>query len=181
MAPPRGTLKSSGSGRAISRFLSAPLARRRGSFVSAASTRNLFRRSGTWSGPLRGFLFGLAPDGVFRASALALGAVGFYPAFSPLPPGLADRRRFVFCGTIRRKGLAALPPACVQSRNSGKGYAASRPMEFGLSSPGRSRRRPSTLPEPSTAYRGTDRMQARGFRSLQPVSLCVGFRGWTSQ
>ena len=39
-----------------------------------------------WSGPLRGLLFGLAPDGVFRASSIALGAVGSYPAFSPLPP-----------------------------------------------------------------------------------------------
>jgi len=38
------------------------------------------------NGPFQGPLFGLAPDGVFRASALALGAVGSYPAFSPLPP-----------------------------------------------------------------------------------------------
>ena len=46
--------------------------------------------NGTWSGQLRGFLFGLAPDGVLRASAIALGAVGSYPAFSPLPPAEAD-------------------------------------------------------------------------------------------
>jgi hypothetical protein len=38
------------------------------------------------SGQLLGFLFGLAPDGVFRASSISLGAVGSYPAFSPLPP-----------------------------------------------------------------------------------------------
>jgi hypothetical protein len=38
------------------------------------------------NGPFQGPLFGLAPDEVFRASALALGAVGSYPAFSPLPP-----------------------------------------------------------------------------------------------
>ena len=56
-----------------------------------------------WNGPLRGFLFGLAPDGVFRASAIALGAVSSYLTFSPLlrrrhsPAG-----RSVFCGTIRR-------------------------------------------------------------------------------
>src|SRR3974390_1239112 len=37
------------------------------------------------SGPLRSFLFGLAPDEVFRAPAIALGAVGSYPTFSPLP------------------------------------------------------------------------------------------------
>jgi hypothetical protein len=58
----------------------------RESFVSAASTRDRFHRSGTRSGPLRGLLFGLAPDGVYRASSIALGAVGSYPAFSPLPP-----------------------------------------------------------------------------------------------
>ncbi len=32
-----------------------------------------------------GSLFGLAPNGVYRAPAIALGAVGSYPTFSPLP------------------------------------------------------------------------------------------------
>ena len=41
--------------------------------------------SGTRSGQLLGFLFGLAPDGVFRAASLALGAVRSYHTFSPLP------------------------------------------------------------------------------------------------
>ena len=31
-------------------------------------------------------LFGLAPHGVYRAPEVALRAVGFYPAFSPVPP-----------------------------------------------------------------------------------------------
>ena len=58
---------------------------------------------GTWSGPLQGPLFGLAPDGVFRASALTLGAVGSYPTFSPLPrPRCQSRGGLIFCGTIRR-------------------------------------------------------------------------------
>src|SRR5689334_11271753 len=47
------------------------------------------------SGPLHRFLFGLAPDGVFRAPAITLGAVGFYPTFSPLP-GPQRVRRFKF-------------------------------------------------------------------------------------
>ena len=60
-------------------------------------------RFGTWSGPLRGPLFGLAPDGVFRASALALGAVGSYPTFSPLPqPRCRGHGGLIFCGTVRR-------------------------------------------------------------------------------
>ena len=33
-----------------------------------------------------GSLFGLAPNGVYRAPSIALGAVGSYPTFSPLPP-----------------------------------------------------------------------------------------------
>src|SRR2546426_8057103 len=34
-------------------------------------------------------LFGLAPRGVFRAPDVAIGAVGSYPTFSPLPAELA--------------------------------------------------------------------------------------------
>lgn len=64
--------------------------------------------SQTRNEPLLGFLFGLAPDGVFRAASLALRAVGSYPTFSPLPIGnfrFEIRNcnwRSVFCGTIRR-------------------------------------------------------------------------------
>jgi hypothetical protein len=84
-----------------------------------------------WSGPLRGSLFGLAPDGVFRASALALGAVGSYPTFSPLPALLAKRRRFAFLWHCPSRSLAASSPACIPL----PGYAASHPLVFGLSSP----------------------------------------------
>jgi hypothetical protein len=60
-------------------------------------------QSETWSGPLRGSLFGLAPDGVFRASKLTPGAVGSYSTFSPLPGACKHApRRYVFCGTIRQ-------------------------------------------------------------------------------
>ena len=43
---------------------------------------------------------GLAPGGVCNASSLAVGAVGSYPAFSPLPTPVARRRRFAFCCTV---------------------------------------------------------------------------------
>ncbi len=53
-------------------------------------------------------LFDLAPDGVYPASAVTLGAVGFYPTISPLP--LA--RRYNFCGTFHPRrfstGVSAL-------------------------------------------------------------------------
>jgi hypothetical protein len=71
-----------------------------------------------WSGPLRDSLFGLAPDGVFRAVPLTRDAVRSYRTFSPLPTvaAVCDRRIFpaltkrrynfgglIFCGTVRRK------------------------------------------------------------------------------
>ena len=82
--------------------------RRRESFVLATDTRNLFRFHETRSGPLLGFLFGLAPDGVFRAASLALRAVVSYITFSPLPPACTGGG-LIFCGTIRRKACAFLP------------------------------------------------------------------------
>jgi hypothetical protein len=42
----------------------------------------------------------LAPDWVYLASSVTLGAVGSYPTFSPLPPSLRGRR-FILCGTVR--------------------------------------------------------------------------------
>ena len=45
-------------------------------------------------------LFGLAPNGVYRAPSITLGAVGSYPTFSPLPR--PKPWRFVFCGTFRQ-------------------------------------------------------------------------------
>ena len=77
----------------------------------------------TWSGQLRGPLFGLAPDGVFRASALALGAVGSYPTFSPLPVSLAKLRRFDFLWHCPSAGLAAWPPACIPDQSGLRGIA----------------------------------------------------------
>ncbi len=43
-------------------------------------------------------LFGLAPNGVYPATHVAMGAVSSYLAVSPLPA----YRRFVFCGTFHR-------------------------------------------------------------------------------
>jgi hypothetical protein len=52
-------------------------------------------------------LFGLAPCGVYHASAVTAGAVRSYRTFSPLPPSLTKRWRYILCGTCR---LAALTP-----------------------------------------------------------------------
>ncbi len=63
----------------------------RESFVLAADTRNPRRFRATGSEPLQNSLFGLAPDGVFRAALLALRAVRSYRTFSPLPWGLRPK------------------------------------------------------------------------------------------
>ncbi len=54
-------------------------------------------------------LFCLAPHEVCRAPFLAVGAVGSYPAVSPLPT--LSRRRFVFCDTVCDRGLHRSPHA----------------------------------------------------------------------
>ena len=118
--------------------------RRRESFVLAIKTRNLSRFRETRSGPLLGFLFDLAPGGVFRAVSLALHAVRSYRTFSPSPPACAGGC-FIFCGTVRRPALKLA--ACVYLRPN-RSYAASRPMEFGLSSPDLRPERFSALPKP---------------------------------
>ena len=130
--------------------------RRRESFVSATDTRNLRRFHATRSGPLLGFLFGLAPDGVFRAVPLTRNAVRSYRTFSPLPPACADGG-LIFCGTFRRKVFQL--PACVYPSRTSLGYAASRPVEFGLSSPSLRRERFSTLPKPPSTYLKPEKSQ----------------------
>ena len=77
-------------------------------------------------------LFGLAPNGVYRAPSITLGAVGSYPTFSPLPgePGGLFSVALAVGDALKRR----LPRI---SRPQGAGYAASCPTEFGLSSPGK--------------------------------------------
>src|SRR5271170_2256425 len=71
--------------RAVSRILSAPTESGERIICLSSQYPKPVPQNGTRSGPLLGFLFGLAPDGVFRALAVTRQAVGFYPTFSPLP------------------------------------------------------------------------------------------------
>ena len=98
-------------GRAVSRILSASTCVEGEDHLSGQPVPGT--RLSPWSGPLRGPLFGLAPDGVFRASTLARGAVGSYPTFSPLPGVLADSGRFEFLWHCPSGRLAASPPVCI--------------------------------------------------------------------
>jgi len=106
-------------GRAVSRILSARSLSRAGERIICLSSQypEPIPRCGNCSGPLRGPLFGLAPDGVFRASALALGAVGSYPTFSPLPRRSGAVCFLWHCPSER---LSTLPPACIPSCRSEK-------------------------------------------------------------
>ncbi len=54
-------------------------------------------------------LLGLAPGGVYHASAVTFGAVRSYRTLSPLP--MADHGRFAFCGTFPRVAPAGRYPA----------------------------------------------------------------------
>ena len=63
-------------------------------------------------------LFGFAPGGVYRAAAVARGAVGSYPTLSPLPRRHSRRPatgmqagRFAFCGTVPGVAPAGRYPA----------------------------------------------------------------------
>src|SRR5215204_1800777 len=67
-------------------------------------------------------LFGLAPTGGYRATAVTSGAVGSYPTVSPLPfEALRLLGRSVFCGPCRRLSAP-------------RRYLAVYPVELGLSS-----------------------------------------------
>ena len=77
--------------------------------VPAALTPNRF---GALTRAASRRLFGLAPDEVFRAADIAIGAVGSYPAFSPLPAPEADEAGGLFSvalsvnPTLHRAALA---------------------------------------------------------------------------
>jgi len=135
-------------------------------FVCAADTRNPFRFRETWSGPLRDSLFGLAPDGVFRAALLALRAVRSYRTFSPLPVPQSGTGGLIFCGTVRRKVFQ--PSARVYPGRTSPGYVASRPLVFGLSSPGSRRKRFSALPKPMINLAAKCMAGKQGLKAINP-------------
>jgi len=71
--------------RAVSRILSAPTESGERIICLSSQYPKPVPQNGTRSGPPPGFLFGLAPDGVFRALAITGQAVSSCLTFSPLP------------------------------------------------------------------------------------------------
>jgi len=115
--------KKNDFGEAVSRILSSPLRTERiiclsgrypepGRFRAAAASRCMSP------------LFGLAPDGVFRASSLALRAVRSYRTFSPLPDSDSrPNRRFILCGTVRRPAFRLNRPRVSPTESELRGIA----------------------------------------------------------
>ena len=116
--------KKDGFGRAVSRILSAPSRERIICLCSRYPESVSLSRN--WSGPLRDSLFGLAPDGVFRAASLALRAVRSYRTFSPLPASLAKRGRFDFLWHCPSESLSTFRPRV--SRPNGPGLRGIAPF-----------------------------------------------------
>ena len=120
-------------------------------------------------------LFGLAPNGVYRAPSITLGAVGSYPTFSPLPfteaPGGILSVALAVGDALKRR----LPRV---SRPQGAGYAASCPTEFGLSSPGKPEAtlRPPGIEEPVQATVSSPRKQA-AWPSVIDIGLICRTKG----
>ena len=111
-------------------------------------------------------LFVLHRAGFFVPPALRHGAVGSYPAFSPLPPTLAGGGRFIFCDTVRQREFS-LSTARVH-------HAARCLVVSGLSSKGYSEKQPpatvsgaadlsfNSLPLPATPEKGRRGQRAEG-------------------
>ena len=100
-------------------------------------------------------LFDLAPNGVYPASAVTLGAVGSYPTISPLPL----TRRYNFCGTFHPQRYRTGVPALTTER------PALRSPDFPPSAETKSGR--YTLPAteedtPSHAFRRKESFQTVG-------------------
>jgi hypothetical protein len=107
--------------------------------LGPASPRASSDLPGPGAGHAHGSLFGLAPGGVYPATAVASGAVRSYRTFSPLPGGSKAAGRYLFCGTFRNRAVTSAAP---------RRYLAPCPMEPGLSSSGLHRQR---LPDRSDA------------------------------
>src|SRR4051812_36002380 len=130
-------------GGAVSRILSARDRSRGENHLSVAAHPKLCVREDRGTGRSWSFLFGLAPDGACHASAIALGAVGSYPTFSPLPSCRSSAAVY----SLWRYPSTRLERASRMCLRLNRSYAASCPMVFGLSSPGRNRKRSSAPPK----------------------------------
>jgi hypothetical protein len=175
-------------GRAVSRILSAWPKRAPGreSFVYAASTRGLSRFHETGTGRSATPYLALLPMGFSVPPRLLLERWALTPPFHPYRVG-CDRspvarkpippvRRFIFCGTFRRNVFSRSSRVYPRLPLGGRGYTASRPEEFGLSSPGSRQERFSALPKSSRTVHavqgfGKEHLGIGGLKILSRLSV----------
>lgn len=142
----------------------------------SSHTRNPFRFRETRAGRSGVPYLALLPMGFSVPRCLRFGRCAFTAPFHPYLPANRDRRS-VFCGTFRRPGLN--PVSRMYPRRN-RGYAASRPMEFGLSSrpPKRTSGPPPPVVKAATRY-GSHSADASGvtlprFRRLPGYERVAG-------
>ena len=147
-----------GSGAAVSRILSAPARRTAERLIYLSGlTRDLSRRGETRRGPrLRSPIWPCSRWGFPCLRACAWSG-GLLPHLFTLAIGRrAALRPSSHNGGLFSVALSVGTPRGVASRvylSCWQSYAASRPVEFGLSSAGQSPRRASAPPEPRTTVR----------------------------
>ena len=90
----------------------------------------------------------LHPMGFSVPPRLRLERWALTPPFHPYP-GRCQPWRYILCGTVRRDASRRALPR-VSADLTARGYAASRPVVFGLSSPGLRQERFPTLPKSKT-------------------------------
>ena len=147
-------LAKNGSGRAVSRFLSAFLRTERIICLSSQYPKPVhFRGHGTSRSSVS--YLALHPMGFsvpFRSRGMRWSLT---PPFHPYPRRLRNTGGLfsvaLSVGTTRAVAARVYPEVRLHA-SAAPGYAASRPVEFGLSSPDLRRERFSALPEPVRRY-----------------------------
>ncbi len=110
----------------------------------------------------------LHPMGFSVPPRLRLERWALTPPFHPCQCFLRNSGGLSFCGTVRRQ---ASRPGRLRVSPTSRGYAASRPAVFGLSSPGSRRKRSSALPKSSPIYEFEAQKQPKPAQLLGPLGL----------
>ena len=132
-------------GRAVSRILSARLPGERiiclsSQYPGPIPSKRKLKRAASWSPIWPCSRWGFPCPGDYSTGG------GLLPRLFTLTAATEAAAAVCFLWHSPSDGLSASPPACIPIHTD-LGYAASRPVEFGLSSPGLRRKRFSALPK----------------------------------
>ncbi len=161
-----------GFGRAVSRFLSAPLRTERIICLSSQYPKPVLLAQTLGRAAPDGFLFGLAPDGVFRAASLALRAVRSYRTFSPLPALLAKRGRSNFLWHFPLESFSTFPPRVSPAKPELRGIAPGGVRTFLPRLAPEAILRPSKTSATLAAAAATDKQSCK-YRLMEPTGIII--------